>query len=279
MSKELEKFYEIFLWPENIHSEDGAERYINALTRFKNLVTHSWITSLLSSKDHLRVIDICGGTGIGGIAFAKVLKELGKNVELTIVDLRESALRKAEEFGKLELGFKPITLKAAVLKLHELNKTFDLCLMYGLSAPHFNPFQMCELLVSVSEILTNDGIFIMDEADRTYSIFFMRGYQHVLPEISKEKVVISLHKSYNNITGTFKRLIIDLLNKNAIEMDMYFWNLAELMAMAWLLFNDIDFMKDKERPYAGFIIIHKPRKNINANDLINMPTILRNTLR
>jgi hypothetical protein len=197
-------------------------------------------------------------------------------VELTCLDLREDALKKAEEFSKLELGFNALTLKMDILKLYELNKTYDVCLMYGLSAPHFNPFQMCILLASVSKILTDDGILILDEADRIYGIFFLRGYQLVLPEISEEKIVISLHKSYDWITGTFKRLIVSLLSKDVAEIDLYFWNLAELMAMAWLIFNDVDFISEERRPYEGFIIAHKPRRNINVNDLTNPPTVLKN---
>jgi ubiquinone/menaquinone biosynthesis C-methylase UbiE len=279
LDKELEKFYEIFPWPEDIHSEEGAKRYIKALVQFKKLIEHSWISSLLSLKDHLRVIDICGGSGVGGIAFTKILKESGKDVELTIVDLRETALKKAEEFSKFELGFNALTLKMDVLKLYELNRTYDVCLMYGLSAPHFNPFQMCILLASVSKILTSDGVFIMNESDRIYTVFFIRGYQHVLPEISKEKIVISLHKSYDRLTGTFKRLIINMLSKDVTEMNFYFWGLAELMAITWLLFSDVDFVSDEERPYEGFILAHKPRKNINVNDLINLPMVLRNVMK
>jgi len=43
--------------------------------------------------------------------------------------------------------------------------------MYGLSTPHFNPWQLERLFASVAQVLDDKGIFVVDEFDRRYTIF------------------------------------------------------------------------------------------------------------
>jgi predicted O-methyltransferase YrrM len=276
LSKELEDIYRVVPWPEDPWSEKGRERFEKALKRFKKLISHEWIGSLSSSRSRVRILDVCGGTGIGGIALAKTLTESGKIAELTITDLRKSALQKAVEFGR-ELGIKPKIEQADALKIHEIGEEYDIGLLYGCSTPHFNPWRIVKLLASVSSAIADDGVFVMDEVDRVY-MFLVQGYRLVLPdEASKDRVVISIHSNYDPMTGEIKRLEFDLVRRRGTELPLYFWGLAELMSITWLFFEHVDFLRDEESmrgQCTGLIVAYRPRRKIIPSDLAHYPRLL-----
>lgn len=263
-------------WPEDPWSKEGRSRYEEGLRRFEKLTSHEWVNSMISKKDCIRIIDACGGTGIGGIALAKALVKYGRSIELTITDLRKTALRKAVKFGK-EVGIKVNVEYIDALKIHETDREYDIGLLYGNSAPHFNPWRLIRFLASASSSIIEDGIFILDEVDRIY-MFLVQGYRLVLPdEASKERAVISMHSHYDPITGEIRRLELDLVKRKSAELPLYFWGLAELMSIAWLFFEDIDFLRDEDSKGGqcrGLILAHKPRKRITPSDLIRHPRVL-----
>lgn len=41
-------------------------------------------------------------------------------------------------------------------------------------------------------------------------------------------------------------------------MDVYFWDIASSIAFAWMFFEDVDYVQG--RPYMGYILAHRPRK-------------------
>ncbi|MBO3769764.1 MAG: class I SAM-dependent methyltransferase [Thermoproteota archaeon] len=273
--KKLEEIYEVMPWPEDPWSEEGRSRYEEALERFKRLIAQEWIRSLISNRDCISLVDVCGGTGIGGIALAKAFAESGKRIDLTITDLRKSALKKAIKFGK-EVGVDVKVEQLDALKIHETGKKYDIGLLYGNSTPHFNPWRLVRLLASVSSSISENGVFIIDEIDKIY-MFLIKGYELLLPEASKERVVISMHSDYDPITGEIKRLEFDLVKKSRAELPLYFWGLAEVMAITWLFFEDIDFLRDEDSKRGqcrGLIVASKPRRKITPSDLIRNPKIL-----
>ena len=276
MGKELEDIYGVIPWPEDPWSEEGRTRFEKALKRFDKLTSHEWIGSIVSSRNHVRILDVCGGTGIGGIALAKTLTESGRIVELTITDLRRTALQKALAFSK-ELGIKTRIEQIDALKIHETGEKYDIGLLYGCSTPHFNPWRIVKFLASVSSAITDDGVFVLDEVDRIY-MFLVQGYWLLLPdEASKDRVVISMHSSYDPVRGEIKRLEFDLVKRRKVELPLYFWGLAELMSIAWLFFEDIDFLRDEDSmrgQCTGLIVAHKPRRRITPSELANHPRIL-----
>lgn len=276
MSEYFERLYSILPWPEDPFSGEGYDRYVKALEKFRSIISYEWFNQIIALKEDVSVIDVCGGTGIGGIALTKILMDKGKNVRLTILDIRESALKKALEFGLKELGFKVEMIVMDVREVNKIGEKYDVALMYGFSSPHFNPWDMTKVLASISEILVDNGILILDEGDRIQTVFLSRGYQQILPEISEDKIVISIHKSYNSITGEFTRLMINLLNGDREEMKVYFWGLAELMNMLWIFFNDIDFIRYPSTPHAGIIIAYKPRRKLKPEDFSQNPKIIKN---
>ena len=94
MKRILEELYELGIWPEDPYSEEGKRRFGLALEYMRKLIGHPFIEEV-SRTGVLKVLELCGGTGIGGVAFAKALSEKGVKVDLMITDLRERALEVA----------------------------------------------------------------------------------------------------------------------------------------------------------------------------------------
>ena len=274
----LKSFYNVFSFPEDPRTEEGFKRYEKAVRRFQILIEHEWFKALIQNKPQIHILEICSGMGIGGVALAKVLSEKNININLTLTDLRENALKIAKEWGYKELKKDICVIKVDARKTHTLETKADIILMYGLSAPHFNPWDMVRLLASASETLPNDGLMIMEESDRIYRIFYQRGYKEVLIEkVDEERMVISTHAGYDMLKGTFDRAVIDLVSRSRpVILEAYFWGLAELMAFTWIFFEEIDFVKDPEGNVAqGFIMARKPRRKLSPDILAKTPKILR----
>ncbi len=275
LSEDMSKLYQLTRWPEDPRSEEGRKRYVEALDRFRSLLSHEWFSEILN-RGKVRLVDICGGTGIGGVALSKVLLEAGAEVELTVVDLRVEALEKAKLLSAEELGVEAITDLMDVRELHSLHRKFDLALLYGYSTPHFDPWEMAKLLASVSRSLDDRGLMVVEEQDRQYLIFYRREHRDWLVEdIGPERLLVSVHWGYDHLRGSFKRAILDLFTKEGpIALEVYFWNLAGLMAMSWLFFEDIDFLPYKRGTFNGLILAKGPRRKLEPED-IRKPRVLR----
>lgn len=261
-SEYFENLYRLHPWIEDPFTSEGFKRYQDTVNEFKVLAKHKWLKELLKRKQDLKIVDLCSGTGIGGVSLAKTLIDLGVKVSLTFIDLRLSALSNAVKFCEKELGFEPRIVVYDVLELSKLSleRTFDIALMWGLTTPHFGPWEWIKLLSNTSKILVDDGFFIYDEADRTYSIFYLVGYKEFLPElVEKDRVVVTLHKAKEFKSGYFSRLVLDMVNGEREEMKVYFWDLASSTAFAWIFFNDVDYIPTR-KPYKGIVIARDPRR-------------------
>jgi hypothetical protein len=275
LSGELTRVYRLLGrgWVEDPYSEAGRRRYGEALERFRKVLNHSWFKPLLSKR--LRVVELCGGTGIGGIALTKALRLKGAEAELTILDLRGKALEVAERWGGEELGGVE-TLRADALELHKLDLRPDVILIYGFSAPHFDPWEMARLMASTAEALSDDGLLILEETDRRYNIFYLVGYKDVLPErVGEESITLSIHGGYDLRRGTFKRALIDPLRGESATIDLYYWGIAELSALVWLFFEEVDLFPDPRRRMAGLILARGSRGRLRPRDLAGKPRMLQ----
>ncbi|RLG73978.1 MAG: hypothetical protein DRO14_06145, partial [Thermoprotei archaeon] len=258
-SEYFEKLYSVFRWAEDIRSERGRKRFEESLRKFEELVKHPWVKEVVKEKEELVILDVCGGTGIGGVALAKVLQETGVDVELIINDVRESALEKAKVFAKELLSKEARTIKDDALNIHKYSVKADVALLYGFSTPHFNPYDMVRLAASVGAVLRYDGLYIVEEVDRIYNIMCLIGYKYVLPEIaSEEEVVISMHAGYDVRKGVFKRLMLDLTTMRRSLSEAYFWSVAGTAAILWVFFKDVDYLPI-DRGTRGFLIAKTPR--------------------
>jgi len=265
-AERLERFYRMFPWVEDPFSPVGRARYEAALSFFRRLLEHEWLKELVA-RGELDLADICGGTGVGGVALAKALAERGVRVRLTVCDLRESSLRVAERFSAAELGSPARTIKADARELHALGEEFDAALLYGLSTPHFDAFAMIELLASASESLADDSLLLVEEGDRFYNMAILSRYRDVVYEGDEERGVLSMGAGYDALRGVVKRLYINPFTGERVALELRYWDLAGTLALAWLFFEDVDFVGYAGRAYTGMILARSPRKRLRPGDL------------
>ena len=268
MVEEISRLYRLLKWPEDPESGEGRRRYAEALERFRKALSHEWFSELLSKK-RISIADVCGGTGIGGVALAKVMQEAGVEVELTVIDLRKEALKRAETLSEKELGKKAKTELIDARELHSLKQSFDLALLYGYSTPHFDPWKMARLLASTSSSLRDEGLMIIEEQDRQYLIFYKKGYKDFLVEdVGPKRFLISVHFGYDKTRGVFRRAIMDQFSgEGPMTLEVYFWSLADLMAMTWLFFEDVDFLPYERSPFNGLVLAKRPREKLKPGSL------------
>ena len=273
LEKVLELVYEVFPWHEDLSLTEGYERFKEALDDFRKVLDHELVRSVID-RGFVRVVDICGGGGIGGIALAKVLSEKGVKVDLVVNDLRSSALDLAIRNSMKVLGFKPKIVKANALELYRYGVKADIALLYGLSTPHFNPYEMVRLVASTAKILEPNGVFLVEEADRIYNIFYLVGYKDVVAEYAGEdRVALSIHSGYDVRRGVFYRLFLDIPSMKRVRAPVRFWDIAGTASTLWFFFREVDFVETKSRR-RGFIVAGKPR-GINPDDYLEYPRIAR----
>jgi len=230
--------------------------------------------NILAKRKCISILEVCGGSGIGGCALSTVLKEGGYKVSTLITDIRERDLKKAFKW----IGEnKDIQLKIRVLdalEIEKLGRKFDIILMYGHSTPHFDPWMMIRFLAKASKILTEDGVLIIDDADRRFNIFYLLKYRELLiGKTLDNKIYLDIHTGYNTMKGTFKRTYITLPGEaRKVDMEFYYWGIAELSALIWVFFKDIDVIKH-DRNY--FILATKPRNKLSPEDFENNPMALQ----
>ena len=121
------------------YTGEGRKRYLEAIERFRKLTRHEWFESFLKVRRSIRVVDLCGGTGIGGVALCKVLMDGGYSITLTIIDVRESVKEVALRFSREELGREANFIVGDIRELDHLEGKADIVLIYGASTIYFSP--------------------------------------------------------------------------------------------------------------------------------------------
>ena len=274
LSDKLSQFYSMFPWPEDPDSEQGKAYFDATLQSTGRLLDHPWMRQAISTKRKFRILEICGGTGFGGVALAKALSEKGVSVSLLVTDLRKDALDLGKKWSSKILGSEVQTQVVDVKEVHKLRKKFDIVLMYGLSTPHFNPWDMVQIFASVGQSLTDDGLFIIDESDRRYNIFMVQGYKWAYAEGQGGQLGLSFHTGYDPVTGSSKRTFLNVKDMaNPVTMDIFWWGLAEIGAFLWTFFADVDFMSATAG--RNLILANRPRRMLKPKDL-RMPTVCDN---
>ena len=255
----------------------GRRRFEEAYEVFRRVLEHEWFEELLRNRSRVRVLDICGGTGIGGVALAKALLERGRGVELVINDLRSSALEKAREYAKRLLGMDIETLREDAVNLWRHGMRVDVALLYGLSTPHFDPYRMIQLTVSTAWILRPHGLFIVEESDRVYGALCRVGYKEVIVERGDEnQLVLSLAggaEDYDPRTGTFRRVFLEVPSMKRVVMKLRMWDVAGTAAILWTFFEDVDFLPTRSM-LRGLLIARGPR-GIDPETYSEIPKIVR----
>ena len=264
----LEKAYKIAAWRDDPWTVEGRERYLKAIENFRRLTKHIWFEDL---ENKVKILDLCSGKGIGGVALSKVLEENGIIAELTMVDIREDAIKNSIKFSQEE-GIKAEAYSMNVLDAYKLG-SFDIVLIYGASLVHFNEWSLIKLMASASISLKDNGIIIIDEMDRINTIF-KNGFKNFIVENKDpENLSISIHDRYDYLTGSYYRTFIKLKDSESITLPLTFRSISHIASILWLFMNDIDIIP--EDPPLYFIIGKEPRRIIKPQ-ILKKPKALLN---
>jgi len=269
MPKEnLEQYYGAGLWPMRPGDPEATKRFRASEKVFTALLAqHPFLRNL---RKRVAIVDIAAGTGIGGAALTRALEAAGKRVRLLVTDVRGEDLPKVESW----LGRKTETLVAEAAQLHvKLGEgVFDIALLWGLSAVHFDPWEMARVLASISTILKSNGVFILEEYDRCYKVFYLKGYKNLLEERKVgARRIVSIHTGYNQERAVFIRTFYTLPGHTKVaRLSYHFWCLANIAAMTWLFFEDVDIIDPAEHgvDMVNHVMLAKnPRKSLAPHQL------------
>ncbi len=261
VESDLDSIYSLLAWQGDPYTSEGRKRYERALREFSELRDHSFLSGL---PEEVKVLDILSGEGIGGVALSKSLGR-DRRIRLYMMDLREQALEVARRFSKEELGQEARVLVHDATKAHEVVDGMDVVLMYGLSTPHFDPWRAALLLASVSESLKDDGVFLVEEMDRRYWVFYVTGYKDVMTKFRGDEPILSLHRGYDFRRGVFRRTHLSLVDGRMANLELYFWGLADFLSMMWLFFHQVDMRPLDDRRY--ILLARRPRRRLKPGDL------------
>ncbi|AEC51718.1 hypothetical protein PNA2_0802 [Pyrococcus sp. NA2] len=253
----LEELYRYLRWRMDPEDERAVERFHKIVQVFEKLRD----SNLISGS---RILDICAGTGIAGVALAKVL-----NAErLTVLDIRGADLDKVEKWMEIA-GIKVEVEKVVgdARKVGKLVGEHDVAVLFGLTMPHFNAFDAVKLFAGVASILSEDGVFMLEETDRIYGIMYLIGYKDFLVESKGEDyTLISVHEGYDPVKGVFKRTYYKLPGFEKVsEEEHRLWDLASQLALGSVFFKDYKLISKSEHGVEGvshIVYLRKPRKDV-----------------
>jgi 16S rRNA G1207 methylase RsmC len=97
----MERLYRVFPWPED--PATWARRVEEGSRLFERLLGHEWLSSL-EGKGRVRILDLMGGTGVGGGTLALALGRRGVRAEVVVVDVRRSALTRRRSGVQIPAG-------------------------------------------------------------------------------------------------------------------------------------------------------------------------------
>ncbi len=273
----LGEFYGLNIWPMDPDTEAGRTRFKEAIEKFTKLTGHEFFKEVLSKNNKIKILEVCGGSGIGGCALAKVLEKNGIEVSLCVTDIREGDLEKAIKWIEGSKGIELKTKAMDAVDIDKLEERFDIILMYGLSTPHFSPWEMVRFLAASGAILSERGILIIEETDRRFFIFYLVKYKDLITgKTLDNKIYMDIHTGYDPIRGVFKRTYSVIPGPTKlVDMESYLWGVAEMATFIWLFFEDVDIVKQDHRNY--FVLGIRPRKKLVPSDLKTMPkTLMKN---
>ncbi|NJE85604.1 methyltransferase domain-containing protein [Thermococcus sp. CX2] len=252
----LEELYRYLRW----RMEPDDER---AVGRFWRIVkVFEFMEGLLPEEP--RVLDLCAGTGIAGAAAAKATNA----PLLTVLDARNEDLEKARKWLEIA-GISP-ELKLITGDVREVSKLVgehDLAVLWGLTMPHFDPFDAVRIFANVALSLSEDGVFVMEETDRVYGILYHIGYKDFLVESKTEDhTIVSVHEGYNLKRGTFRRTYYKLPGFEKITEEEYrLWDVASQLAIGSVFFREWKLITRNEHginSVSHLLYFRRPRKNI-----------------
>ncbi|ASI99242.1 class I SAM-dependent methyltransferase [Thermococcus celer] len=252
----LEELYEHIDWRMNPEDERARERFERIAEFFGS------ISDVLPSGG--RVLDLCAGTGIAGAALAKVTEARS----LTLLDARRIDRDSAEKW--LELArLKPELrlVQGDAREVGELVDEHDVVVLWGLTMPHFDPFDAVRLFAGVARVLGENGVFLIEDMDRVYWVMYRAGYKRFLVEGRKgDRTIASMHEGYDFVGGTFRRGYYVLPGFRKVgTVDFHYWDISTQLALGRIFFGEYGLVKREDHGIAGVgdvLIFKKPKGDV-----------------
>lgn len=260
----LEELYRYINWRMDLSDERAKERFEGIVEFFES------ISDRLPRNG--RVLDLCAGTGIAGAALAKAT-----NAKLlTVLDARKEDLELAREWLKMA-GISPElrTVQGDAREAAELVGEHDIAVLWGYTMPHFDPFDAVRLFANVALVLSDDGVFMIEDGDRVYGVLYRAGYREFLIEGRRENYTIaSMHEGYDVLRGTFKRGYYVLPGFRKIsDVDFHYWDIATQLAIGSIFFGGYRLIRREEHgnPKVGSLLYFRgPRKDVGERVLADL---------
>lgn len=254
----LEELYRYLRWRMDPEDERAQIRFRRIVEVFEKLKKEN----LLPNEP--RVLDLCTGTGIAGVAMAKATGAKA----ITVLDAREEDLKKVKKWIEIAgLDLEPKIVVGDAREVSKLVGEHDIALLWGLTMPHFDAFDAVKLFANVALTLSKDGIFLLEESDRVYGIFYQIGYKDILIETKTEEyTLMSVHEGYDPIRGVFKRTYYKLPGFEKVsEQEHRLWDLASQLAIGSVFFKQHRLISKMEHGINGvsnLIYLKGPRRKI-----------------
>ena len=262
MSINWDQYYAIYGWPDDYASPEGQQHLLKARETMSILMQHKWLQAIVDNNNVVHLHELCSGGGVGGVSLGEKFKQHDKQIKVTFSDVRANVLQQAAFLYESMFGVCPITIVSDALCLDGYRE-YDIALLYGLSTPHFNPWRMIQLIHRVAAMLRDEGLFIIEEIDRRQTDLIDNPYQKMaLTPGRNGQLLTSLHAGYNRYTGECKRDVVGLnVHIEPLRTEAYFWGIAELGALMWTVFSEVDFVEIGQ----GRVIIvgRSPRRTVS----------------
>ncbi|NJE05806.1 class I SAM-dependent methyltransferase [Thermococcus sp. M36] len=250
----LEELYRYINWRMDPREELARERFRKIAEFFE---------SIREQLPHGgRVLDLCAGTGIAGVALAKATNAR----LLTVLDARKDDLELAQEWLDIG-GISPElkTVQGDAREVASLVGEHDVAVLWGYTMPHFDPFDAVRLFANVALVLSDDGLFIIEDGDRVYGILYRAGYREFMIEGRKEDYTIaSMHEGYDFVRGTFKRGYYILPGFKKIgTVDFHYWDISTQLAIGSIFFREYGLIRREDHGITGVgnvLVFKKPEK-------------------
>jgi len=232
------------------------------------------VASRWRGRDCVEAIDVCCGRGIGAAALVEALRSLGLEPRVTLVDRRREAVEFAESFVRSELDADARSVVMEAEEVYRLGRRFDIAIMAGFSSIHFDPWRMAKLGAAISEVLRDDGVFIMEEIDRLYK-YVSRGVKDVsLARIASGRILIALHEpgDYDPLRGVLRVVLVDVGSGEMESLELHPWSIGGIAATLWIFFRRVRVVPEDEISY---VVAEEPRRAVRALDIASEEVPIR----
>lgn len=249
--EELYRYERGYMEPKN----EGAKKRFGQMVGF---------FKTLKLPDGGRVLDLCAGTGIAGVALAKAT---GAEL-LTLLDARKEDMERVKEWLELaNINLELRQVQGDVRETANLVGEHDMALLFGNTMVHFDPFDAVRIFAGVALRLSDEGVFLIEDTDRVYRILYGLGYKEFFVESRGDDYALaSVHEGYDIRRGVFKRAYYLLPGFRKVgEFDFHHWDIATQLAIGGIFFEERELIRPGR---AGFprlsdvLIFRKPRKKI-----------------